>query len=285
MTKDNLITIIGLFATVGTGLVSLRFERWFPSPAYRLLRLTRISEEILAEIESCKNDLNRFSFGLFENSVSRKIACKSFRRMIKINGRSRSQIGKAFFTPGCLILSWLLLLPSLYYFFRTYQLLYFPTGGKPKLSAQETAAFVFSSFGILASMLFVPLGRHLMGNLGIREFIEPAFATTYPVRGVKGMLVFCMKLLERIYNTKTECRCRDVALYCYLSGLITPFLLLIKQRWSKEYTWACVCGYVFWILVIVQAIVMISNEVIFRRELKRETEKAKKECSWIKAVA
>lgn len=76
-----------------------------------------------------------------------------------------------------------------------------------------------------------------------------------------------------------------MALYCYLSGLITPFLLLIKQRWSKEYTWACVCGYVFWILVIVQAIVMISNEVIFRRELKRETEKAKKECSWIKAVA
>lgn len=288
MTTENIITllqfIVSTAVSFGTLVMSVNFERWLPSSTYRLWRLTRRSETVIAEIESSRNDLNRFSFGLVENAINRKISHKSFRQMLGPNGGSPVFSGWGLTTPGCLFASLFLAGPSAYVFWRFYFLLLFPENPKDQLPNTTLLLFALGLTGVCLSLLLaIPLSRHFIGNLGINEFVDPFFDKAYAVKGVKGTLIFCRGLLERIYATKTARRCRNIALDCFISVFFIPILLLIRQRWGQQYYWAVIAAHIFYALLILLVVAMSGAEIRFRLMLHREIVKARRECSWIKA--
>lgn len=285
MTIDSIITAgVGVAATIVAGVVSSKVESWLPSPTYHLWRLTRRSETVIAEMESSRNDLNRFSFGLVENAINRKIAHKSFRRMLGPNGGSRVFSGWGSTTPGCLIASLFLAGPSAYAFWRYYFLLLFPENPKDHLPDDTILLFALGLTGVCLSLLLaIPLSRYFIGNLGINEFVDPFFNRTYAVKGIKGTLFFCRGLLERIYATRTARTCRNIALACFWSVFLIPILLLIRQRWGQECYWAVVAEHLFTALLTLIVVTMVGVEIWFHVVLDREIKKARRECSWIKA--
>lgn len=289
MTTENITTllkfIVSAVVSFVTVAVSVNFEKWIPSSTYRLWRLTRRSETVVAEMESSRNDLNRFSFGLVANAINRKIAHKSFRRMLGPNGGSRVFSGWGFTTPGCLFASLLLAGPSDYAFWRFCFLLLFPENPKDPLPDAAFLFFVLGLTGECASLMFaIPLSRHFIGSFGINEFVDPFFNKTYAVKGAKGTLIFCRGLLERIYTAKTVCICRDMALCCFVSVFFMPIPLLIRQRWGQQYHWAVVAEYIFSVWLILLLIFVTGVEIGFRFTLHKEKVKAKKDCSWIEHI-
>ena len=288
MITENTTTLLQFIASAVlsfvTVAVSVNFEKWIPSSTYRLWRLTRRSETVIAEMESSKNDLNRFSFGLVANAINRKIAHKSFRRMLGPNGGSRVFSGLGFTTPGCLFASLFLAGPSAYAFWRFYFLLLFPENPKEPLPDAAILFFALGLTGECASLLLaIPLSRHFIGNFGIKEFVDPFLNKTYVVKGAKGTLIFCRGLLERIYTAKTVCICRDIALFCFVSVFLIPIPLLISQRWGKQYHGAVVAEHIFVVWLVLLLVTMVGVEIWFRFVLDKEKVKAKRDCSWIKA--
>lgn len=288
MITENIITllqfIVSTVVSFVTVVMSVNFERWIPSWTYRLWRLTRRSETVIAEMESSRNDLNRFSFGLVANAINRKISHKSFRWMLGPNGGSRVFSGWGLTTPGCLFASLFLAVPSAYAFWRFYFLALFPENPKDYLSNTTTLLFVLGLTGVCISLLIaIPLSRHFIGNLGINEFVDPFFNKTFAVKGIKGTLIFCRGLMERIYTTKTARRCRNTALACFISVFFIPILLLIGQWWGRQYYWAAVAEHIFYAVLILLVVIMAGAEIWFRFMLSREKVKARRECTWIKA--
>lgn len=288
MSIESKIALMKLFVSAAVSIVtvimSLKVESWLPTPTYLLWRLTRRSESVIAEMESSRNDLNRFSFGLVENAINRKIAHKSFRRMLGPNGDSRVFSGWDVTTPGCLFASLLIAGPSAYAFWRFYFLLLFPENPKDHLPDDMILFFIFGLTGVCVSLLLAtPLSRYFIGNVGIREFVDPFFNRTYAVKGIMGTLFFCKGLLERIYATKTARRCRNIALDCFLSVFFIPILLLIRQWWGQECYWAVVAEHLFTALLTLIVVTMVGVEIWFHVVLYREVKKARRECSWIKA--
>lgn len=273
-----IVSAVVSFVTVA---VSVNFEKWIPSSTYRLWRLTRRSETVVAEMESSRNDLNRFSFGLVANAINRKIAHKSFRRMLGPNGGSRVFSGWGFTTPGCLLAILFLASPSAYVFWRFYFLLFFWGNPKDPIPFDRVSFLILGWIGVFVSLLLTPgLSRHFIGSLAITEFIDPFFNKPYAVKGTKGTLIFCRGLLERILTTKTARRCRDTALFCFASVFFIPIPLMIMQRLGPQYHWPAVNEVIVYVLV---GITMVGIEIRFRFMLYKEKVKAKRDCSWIKA--
>lgn len=287
MITENIIALLQLIVSTAVSFVSVvmsvNFEKWIPSSTYRLWRLTRRSETVIAEMESSRNDLNRFSFGLIANAINRKISHKSFHRMLGPNGGSPVFSGWGLITPGCLFASVFLAGPSAYAFWRFYFLLLFSENPKDHLPNTTLLLFALGLAGVCLSLLLaIPLSRHFIVNLGINEFVDPFFNRTFAVKGIKGTLIFCRRLLERIYATKTARRCRDIALACFISVFFIPILLLIGQRWGQQYYWAVVAEHIFYAVLILLVVTMAGAEISFRFMLSREKVKARRECTWIK---
>lgn len=264
-----------------TGIMTVNFEKWIPSSTYRLWRLTRRSESVMAEMQSSRNDLNRFSLGLVANAINREISHKSFRRMLGPNGGSRVFSGWGFTTPGCLLVSLFLAGPSAYVFWRFYFLLFFSENPKDPIPFDRVSFLILGWAGVFVSLLLAPgLSRHFIASLGITEFIDPFFNRSYPVKGAKGTLIFCRGLLERMLTTKTARICRDTALFCFALVLFIPIPLMIMQRLGPQYHWPAVNGLIVYVLV---GSIMAGVEIRFRFMLNKEKVKAKRDCSWIKA--
>lgn len=283
------MALLKLFASaavsVGTVVMSVKIESWLPSSTYRLWRLIKRFETVIAEMESSRNVLDRFSFGLVENAINRKIAHKSFRRMLGPNGGSRVFSGWGFFSPGCLLASLFLAGPSAYAFWHFYFLWFFPENPKAHLPDAMILLFALGLTGAcVAFAASILLSRYYIGNLGIKKYVNPYFNRTYAAKGIKGTLIFCRGLMERVYATKTARRCRNIALDCFISVFFIPILLLIGQRWGQQYYWAVVAEHIFNALLILLVVTMIGVEIWFRLMLRGETVKARRECSWIKSV-
>ena len=276
--------IVSVVVPVVAGVMSVNVESWLPSPTYHLWRLTRRSETVTAEMESSKNDLNRFSFGLVENMINRKIAHKCFRRLLRANDGNRLFYGWDQATPGCLFASMFLAGPSAYavwrYIFVTFPLM----NPKPRLSDTEFLFYFLGVAGVCVSIAApILLSRYFIGNLGIREFVDPYLNRTYAVKGIKRTLFLCKGLLERIYTTKTARRCKTVGIVYSVSAFFIPILLLIRQLWGQECYWAVVAEHLFTALLTLIVVTMVGVEIRFSVVLGREVKKARRECSWIKA--